>query len=227
MAFYEHVFLARQDVSGQRVDELVEQYKGVIEAGGGSVGKTEYWGLNGKRAVVSVRRASTESGFPCLRSRRRLQAFPAGPVPPEASTGLRAEAVVKGKAEIGMSLYEHVFLARQDVSGQRVDELVEQYKGVIEAGGGSVGKTEYWGLKSLAFRIKKNRKAHYTLMNIDAPHTAVAEMERQMGINEDILRFLTVRVEELEEEPSVQMQKKERDERRRRDRERRRDDDEE
>ena len=82
-----------------------------------------------------------------------------------------------------MSLYEHVFLARQDVSGQRVDEIVEQYKGVIEAGGGSVGKTEYWGLKSLAFRVNKNRKAHYTLMNIDAPHTAVAEMERQMGIN--------------------------------------------
>jgi small subunit ribosomal protein S6 len=126
-----------------------------------------------------------------------------------------------------MSLYEHVFLARQDVSGQRVDEIVEQYKGVIEAGAGSVSKTEYWGLKSLAFRINKNRKAHYTLMNITAPHTAVAEMERQMGINEDILRFLTVRVEELEEEPSVQMQKKERDERRRRDRERRRDDDEE
>jgi small subunit ribosomal protein S6 len=121
----------------------------------------------------------------------------------------------------------HVFLARQDVSGQRVDELVEQYKGVIEAGGGSVGKTEYWGLKSLAFRVNKNRKAHYTLMNIDAPHAAVAEMERQMGINEDVLRFLTVKVEEHEDEPSVQMQKKERDERRRRDRERRRDDDEE
>ncbi len=126
-----------------------------------------------------------------------------------------------------MALYEHVFLARQDVSGQRVDELVEQYKGIIETGGGSVGKTEYWGLKSLAFRINKNRKAHYTLMNIDAPHAAVAEMERQMGINEDVLRFLTIRVDELEDEPSVQMQKKERDERRRRDRERRRDDDEE
>ena len=126
-----------------------------------------------------------------------------------------------------MALYEHVFLARQDVSGQRVDELVEQYKGVLEAGGGTVGKTEYWGLKSLTFRINKNRKAHYTLMNIDAPHTAVAEMERQMRNTEDVLRFLTVKVEELEEEPSVQMQKKERDERRRRDRERRRDDDEE
>ena len=125
-----------------------------------------------------------------------------------------------------MAFYEHVFLTRQDVSGQRVDELVEQFKGVIAGAGGSVGKTEYWGLKSLTFRVKKNRKAHYTLMNIDAPHAAVAEMERQMSINEDVLRFLTVRVEALEEEPSVQMQKKERDERRRRDRERRRDDEE-
>ena len=126
-----------------------------------------------------------------------------------------------------MGLYEHVFLTRQDVSGQRVDELVEQYKGVIEAAGGKVGKTEYWGLKSLAYRINKNRKAHYTLMNVEAPHEALTEVERQMRINEDILRFLTMRVEELEEEPSVQMQKKERDDRRRRDRERRRDDEEE
>jgi small subunit ribosomal protein S6 len=119
-----------------------------------------------------------------------------------------------------MSFYEHVFLARQDVSGQRVDELVEQFKGVIEAGGGSVGKVEYWGLKNLPFRINKNRKAHYSLLNLDAPHEAVAEMERQMGLNEDVIRFMTVRVEELEDEPSVQMQKKERDERRRRERER-------
>ena len=120
-----------------------------------------------------------------------------------------------------MSYYEHVFLARQDVSGQRVDELVEQFKGVIEAGGGSVGKTEYWGLKSLPFRIKKNRKAHYSLINIDSPHAAVAEMERQMGLSEDVLRFITIRVDALEEDPSVQMQKKERDEKRRRERERR------
>jgi small subunit ribosomal protein S6 len=126
-----------------------------------------------------------------------------------------------------MALYEHVFLTRQDASGQRVDELVEQYKGVIDAAGGKVAKTEYWGLKSLAFRINKNRKAHYTLMNLDAPHAAIAELERQMGLNEDVLRYLTVRVDELEEEPSVQMQKKERDERRRRERDRRREDDEE
>ena len=118
-----------------------------------------------------------------------------------------------------MAFYEHVFLTRQDASGQRVDELVEQFKGVIAAAGGTVGKTEYWGLKSLAFRVAKNRKAHFTLMNIEAPHEAVNEMERQMRISEDVLRFLTVRVDALEEEPSVQMQKKERDERRRRDRE--------
>lgn len=125
-----------------------------------------------------------------------------------------------------MAFYEHVFLTRQDVSAQRVDELVEQFKGVIETSGGTIGKTEYWGLKSLSFRINKNRKAHYTLMNIDAPHQAVAEMERQMGLSEDVLRFLTIRVDALDEEPSVQMQKKERDERRRRDRERRREDEE-
>ncbi len=126
-----------------------------------------------------------------------------------------------------MAFYEHVFLTRQDVSGQRVDELVEQFKGIIEAGGGSVGKTEYWGLKGLAYRINKNRKAHYSLMNLDAPHEAVTEMERQMRISEDVLRFMTVRVDALEEGPSIQMQKKERDERRRRERERSRSETEE
>lgn len=123
-----------------------------------------------------------------------------------------------------MSLYEHVFLVRQDVSGQRVDELVEHYKGVVEQGGGSVGKTENWGMKSLTYRIEKNRKAYFALMNIDAPSPVVAEMERQMRYNEDIIRFMTIRVDEHEEEPSVQMQKRERDERRRRERERRRED---
>ena len=125
-----------------------------------------------------------------------------------------------------MALYEHVFLARQDVSAQQVDGLIQTYRQILEENGGTLGKTEYWGLKGLTYRIKKNRKAHFALMNIDAPHEAVAEMERQMSINEDVLRFLTVRVDKLEEEPSVQMQKKERDERRRRDRERRRDDEE-
>lgn len=113
-----------------------------------------------------------------------------------------------------MALYEHVFLARQDVSQQQVDALVEQYTGLISEMGGSVAKTEYWGMKSLAFRIKKNRKAHYTLMNIDAPSDAVGEMERQMGINEDVLRFMTIRVDEFEEGPSAMMRKSDRDDRR-------------
>lgn len=113
-----------------------------------------------------------------------------------------------------MALYEHVFLARQDVSQQQVDTLVEQYTGLISEMGGSVAKTEYWGMKSLAFRIKKNRKAHYTLMNIDAPSEAVGEMERQMGINEDVLRFMTIRVDEFEDGPSAMMRKSDRDDRR-------------
>ncbi|MBS7699542.1 30S ribosomal protein S6 [Chelatococcus sp. YT9] len=113
-----------------------------------------------------------------------------------------------------MPLYEHVFLARQDVTSQQVEALVEQYKGIIEAGGGSVPKVEPWGVKSLAFRIKKNRKAHFTLLNIDAPPAAVAEMERQMSLSEDVLRFMTLRVEELEEGQSVMLQKRDRDDRR-------------
>jgi small subunit ribosomal protein S6 len=117
-----------------------------------------------------------------------------------------------------MPLYEHVFLARQDLSGQQAEALIDQYKAVIAENGGTVGKTEYWGLKSLAYRIKKNRKAHFALLNIDAPPAAVAEMERQMRINEDILRFLTIRVDELEEGPSVMLQKRDRDDRRARDR---------
>ena len=107
-----------------------------------------------------------------------------------------------------MALYEHVFLARQDLSPQQVDALVEQYKGVIEAGGGSVGRVENWGQKSLAYRIKKNRKAYFTLMDIDSPAEAVKEVERQMGLSEDILRFITVRVDAHEEGPSAMMQRR-------------------
>jgi small subunit ribosomal protein S6 len=118
-----------------------------------------------------------------------------------------------------MPLYEHVFLARQDVTPQQVETMVDQYRGVIEGNGGKVDKTEMWGVKSLAYRIKKNRKAHFTMFNLDAPPAAVAEMERQMRINEDILRFITIRVDALETEPSVMMQKRDRDERK--DRERR------
>ncbi|KKX34402.1 MULTISPECIES: 30S ribosomal protein S6 [unclassified Rhizobium] len=122
-----------------------------------------------------------------------------------------------------MALYEHVFLARQDMSAQQVDALVEQYKGVLEANGGKVGRVENWGLKSLTYRIKKNRKAHYALMDIDAPAAAVHEMERQMRINEDVLRYMTIAVEKHEEGPSAMMQKRDRDDRPRDDRGPRRD----
>ena len=112
-----------------------------------------------------------------------------------------------------MALYEHVFLARQDVSSQQVEALVEQFKAIVEQSGGKVAKIEPWGLKSLSYRIRKNRKAHFTLLNIDAPPAAVAEIERQERINEDVLRFLTIRVEELEEVPSAMLQKRDRDDR--------------
>ncbi len=112
-----------------------------------------------------------------------------------------------------MALYEHIFLARQDVSQQQVEDLTAQLTEILAQGGGKVTKTEYWGLKSLSYRIRKNRKAHYSLLNLDAPAPAVAEMERQMRINEDILRFMTVRVDELEEGPSAMMQKRDRDDR--------------
>ena len=116
-----------------------------------------------------------------------------------------------------MALYEHVFLARQDVSAQQVDALVEQYKGVLESLGGKVGRVENWGLKSLTYRIKKNRKAHYALMDIEASGAAIHEMERQMRINEDVLRYMTIAVEAHEEGPSAMMQKRDRDDRPRRD----------
>jgi small subunit ribosomal protein S6 len=107
-----------------------------------------------------------------------------------------------------MALYEHVFLARQDVTAQQVEALTEQMKSIITAGGGKVTKVEYWGVKSLAFRIKKNRKAHMTLINIDAPSAAVAEMERQMNISEDVIRLLTLKMDELEEGPSAMLRKR-------------------
>ena len=104
-----------------------------------------------------------------------------------------------------MPLYEHVFLVRQDASAPQVETLTQQFKSVIENNGGKVNKVENWGLRSLTFRIRKNRKAHYSLLNIDAPPAAVAEMERQMSINEDVIRFMTVRVDTLEEGPSAVM----------------------
>jgi small subunit ribosomal protein S6 len=110
-----------------------------------------------------------------------------------------------------MPLYEHVFLARQDVSAQQVEELTAQIKGVIEQMGGKVAKTEQWGVKSLSYRLRKNRKAHFTFMNLDAPSAAINEIERQERLNEDVIRYLSVRVDELEEGPSAMMRKVDRD----------------
>jgi small subunit ribosomal protein S6 len=110
-----------------------------------------------------------------------------------------------------MALYEHIYMARQDISAQQVEALTEQFKKVVAGLGGSIDKIEYWGVKSLAYRIKKNRKAHFSLFNINAPHAAIAEMERQMGLSEDVLRFMTLRVEALEEGPSAMMRKRDDD----------------
>jgi small subunit ribosomal protein S6 len=110
-----------------------------------------------------------------------------------------------------MPLYEHVFLARQDASAQQVEELTTRLTGVIEGLGGKVTKTESWGIRSLTYRMNKNRKAHFVMFNIAGPAAVVSEIERQERINEDIIRYLTVRVDELEEGPSAMMRKAERD----------------
>ena len=108
-----------------------------------------------------------------------------------------------------MPAYEHVFLARQDLATAQVETISEALTKIITDGDGRVAKNEYWGLRSLAYRIKKNRKAHYVMFNIDAPAAAVAELERQVGLNEDILRFMTVRVDVFEDGPSAMMRRNE------------------
>ncbi len=110
-----------------------------------------------------------------------------------------------------MALYEHVFLARQDLAQAQVDALAEAATKIVEDNKGKVVKTETWGLRSLAYKIAKNRKAHYVMLNIDAPAGVVAELERQTQINEDIIRYMTIKVDELEGGPSVMMRKQERD----------------
>ena len=107
-----------------------------------------------------------------------------------------------------MPLYESVFIVRPDVSSSQVETLAQEMSTIIEENGGSVPKVEHWGLKNLSYRIKKNRKAYYVLFNIDSPHAAVAEMERNMSIHEDVLRHMTLRLDELEEGPSIMMQNK-------------------
>jgi small subunit ribosomal protein S6 len=110
-----------------------------------------------------------------------------------------------------MALYEHVFLARQDLAQAQVDALAEMVTNIVTEGQGKVVKTESWGLRSLAYRIAKNRKAHYVMIDIDAPGTVVAEIERQLGINEDVIRYMTVRVDALEQGPSAMMRRGDRE----------------
>lgn len=117
-----------------------------------------------------------------------------------------------------MPLYEHVFLARQDLSQAQVDALAQTATEIVEQNAGKVTKTETWGLRNLAYKIQKNRKAHFVMLNIEAPAGVVAELERQTAINEDVIRYLTVRVDELEAGPSVMMRKQDRERRPRRDR---------
>ena len=110
-----------------------------------------------------------------------------------------------------MAFYEHVVIARQDISPQQAEALNDTLKALIEQGGGSVAKIEYWGLRNLTYRIKKNRKGHYSLLALDAPAAAVQELERQLSINEDVLRYMTIRVEELDLELSPVLARRDRD----------------
>src|SRR5215471_3590984 len=174
------------------------------------------------RAPIRPASARPRSGAERTAARRRRAAGPHGPasgVPafrafepfPKRLEGLcTGTGMTEGKG-IRMPLYEHVFLTRQDASAQQVEELTAQFKGVIEQMGGKVAKTEQWGVKSLSYRLRKNRKAHFTLFNIEAPPAALNEIERQQRLSEDVLRYLTVRVHEHEEGPSAMMRKVDRD----------------
>jgi small subunit ribosomal protein S6 len=124
---------------------------------------------------------------------------------------------MKGSSPV--PLYEHVFLARQDLSQAQVDALAANATGIVEANQGKVVKTETWGLKGLAYKIKRNRKAHFVMLELDAPAGVVAELERQTSINEDVIRYLTVRVDEHENGPTVMMRKQDRERTKRRERE--------
>lgn len=110
-----------------------------------------------------------------------------------------------------MALYENVFIARQDIAAAQVNALSERYENVIKENGGKVTKKEDWGLRALAYRMNKNRKGYYVMFNIDAPAKAIVEMERQMRFDEDVIRYLTVRVDELEEGPSAMKSSKEKE----------------
>jgi small subunit ribosomal protein S6 len=129
-----------------------------------------------------------------------------------ATDGPSSAIGMKGQRD--MALYEHVFLARQDLAQAQVDALAEAAAKIITDGQGQVVKTENWGLRSIAYRIKKNRKAHYVMLELEAPAGVVAELERQTSINEDVIRYMTVRVDAHEQGPSAMMRRSERGERR-------------
>jgi small subunit ribosomal protein S6 len=130
---------------------------------------------------------------------------------PEGRSHRAASAIGQEKDKRIMPLYEHVFLARQDLAQAQVDALAETATNIIETNGGKVIKTETWGLRSLAYRIQKNRKAHYVMIDIDAPAPVVAELERQTQINEDVIRYMTIKVDAHEQGPSAMMRRNERD----------------
>ncbi len=117
-----------------------------------------------------------------------------------------------------MSLYEYTYIARQDIQPQQVDAITDQFAKIIADNGGKVAKTESWGLRTLAYRIKKYKKGHYVHLNIDAPHAAIAELERNARLHEDVIRYMTIRVDEFEEGDSVVLRSKDRDNRNREDR---------
>src|SRR5688572_7148575 len=137
---------------------------------------------------------------------------------PEGRPHWAASAIGQRQGMRDMPLYEHVFLARQDLAQAQVDALAENATKIIADNGGSIAKTETWGLRSLAYRIQKNRKAHYVMLDIDAPAPAIAELERQTQINEDVIRYMTVRVDAHEQGPSAMMRRSERSDRDRGDR---------
>src|ERR1700759_5880993 len=141
---------------------------------------------------------------PVLPPSEHIESFPKGSKGLPPGTALTLERTA-------MPLYEHVFLARQDASTQQVEELTTQMTGIVEGLGGKVVKMENWGVRSLTYRMNKNRKAHFVLLNIDGPSAAIAEIERQERISEDVIRYLSVRVEEHEEGPSAMMRKADRD----------------
>ena len=161
------------------------------------------WGLNGGPRV----HFESDERQGLKRPSSRVPAFERSGRAFPGSRGSAWDAVELER--LPMALYEHIFLARQDVTQQQVEALTEQIKTTIAARGGAVTKVEPWGLKSLAFRIKKNRKAHFTMLNIAGPSEAVVEIERLLSLNEDVIRYLTIRVDEHEAGPSAMLRKRE------------------